>query len=130
MKKLALVVALTAAFSGGVLMNWALAQVPASEDPLIVAPAHYKVRFENDRVRVLEGFDAPGEKIAMHGHPDTLMVALSPFKRKLTLGSGRVIETESKPGDVRWMPAQSHAGENTGSTETRALFIEFKPPVR
>lgn len=130
MKKFARVAALTAAFGGGMFTNWALAQVPASEDPLTVAPAHYKVRFENDRVRVLEGFDAPGEKIVMHGHPDTLMVALSPFKRRLTLGGGRVIETESKPGEVRWMPAQSHAGENVGSTETRALFIEFKPPVR
>ncbi|MCV2368354.1 hypothetical protein [Roseateles oligotrophus] len=130
MKKLAQLAALAAAFGGGAFVNWTLAQVPASEDPLTVAPAHYKVRFENDRVRVLEGFDAPGEKIAMHGHPDTLMVALSSFKRKLTLGSGRVIETESKPGDVRWMSSQSHAGENIGSTETRALFIEFKPQAR
>lgn len=130
MKKLFQATALLAAFGGGVVVNWALAQVPASEDPLMVAPAHYKVRFENDRVRVLEGFDAPGEKIAMHGHPDTLMVVLSSFKRRLTLGNGRVIETESKPGDVRWMPAQSHAGENIGSTETRALFIEFKAQVR
>ena len=130
MKKLAQAAALLAAFGGGVIVNWALAQVPASEDPLMVAPAHYKVRFENDRVRVLEGFDAPGEKIAMHGHPDTLMVVLSSFKRRLTLGNGRVIETESKPGDVRWMPAQSHAGENIGNTETRALFIEFKAQAR
>ncbi len=130
MKKLVQAAALLAAFGGGMVVNWALAQVPASEDPLLVAPAHYKVRFENDRVRVLEGYDAPGEKIAMHGHPDTLMVVLSSFKRRLTLGNGRVIETESKPGDVRWMPAQSHAGENIGSTETRALFIEFKAQVR
>lgn len=130
MKKLVQLAALLAAFGGGAFVNWTLAQVPAAEDPLTVAPAHYKVRFENDRVRVLEGYDVPGEKIAMHGHPDTLMVVLSSFKRKLTLGNGRVIETESKPGDVRWMPAQSHAGENIGSTETRALFIEFKPQAR
>lgn len=127
MKRTVQVAALLAAFVGGAFVNRTLAQVPAAEDPLTVAPAHYKVRFENERVRVLEGFDAPGEKIAMHGHPDTLMVGLSSFKRKLTLGNGRVIESESRPGDVRWMPAQSHAGENTGSTETRALFIEFKP---
>lgn len=127
MKRTVQLAALLAAFVGGAFVNRTLAQVPAAEDPLTVAPAHYKVRFENERVRVLEGFDAPGEKIAMHGHPDTLMVGLSSFKRKLTLGNGRVIESESRPGDVRWMPAQYHAGENTGSTETRALFIEFKP---
>ncbi|MFZ6820071.1 hypothetical protein [Undibacterium sp. Ji22W] len=130
MKKRTQVAALLAAFGGGMFANWALAQVPAYEDPLIVAPAHYKVRFENDRVRVLEGFDAPGEKTAMHGHPDTLMVVLSSFKRKLTLSNGRMIETESKLGDVRWMPTQSHAGENIGDTDTRALFIEFKQQPR
>ncbi|WMW81840.1 hypothetical protein RF679_06035 [Undibacterium cyanobacteriorum] len=130
MRKTTQVAALLAAFGGGMFVNWALAQVTTSDDPLIIEPTHYKVRFENDRVRVLEGFDAPGEKIAMHGHPDTLMVVLSPFKRKLTLGNGKVLETESKPGDVRWMPKQAHAGENIGDTETRALFIEFKQPAR
>lgn len=119
-------VALMAAFACGMVVNWAVVQIVAAPDPLVVAPAHNKVRFENERERALEGFDAPGGKIAMHGHPDTLMVGLSSFKRKLTLGNGRVIETESKAGDVRWMPKQSHAGENVDDTETRALFIEFK----
>jgi len=100
MKKRTQVAALMAAFGSGMVVNWALAQIAGALDPLVVAPAHYKVRFENERVRVLEGFDAPSEKIAMHGHPDTLMVGLSSFKRKLTLGNGRGIETESKLGDV------------------------------
>lgn len=123
---------LLAAFAAGAACTaatWALAQQPW-RDPLQVAPAHYTVRFENDRLRVLEGVDQPGEKIAMHDHPDTLMVVLSPFKRKLVLANGREIQTESKLGDVRWMPAQAHAGENIGITETRALFIELKPPAK
>jgi hypothetical protein len=91
MKNIVRLAALLAAFVGGAFVNRTLAQVPAAEDPLTVAPAHDTVRFENDRVRVLEGVDAPGEKTAMHGHPDTLMVVLSSFKRKLTLGNGRVI---------------------------------------
>lgn len=105
---------------------WSWAQAPW-RDPLEVAPGHYTVRLENDRVRVLEGVDQPGESITMHDHPDTLMVALSPFDRRLTLANGRVITTTSRAGDVRWMPAQAHSGVNTGSTETRALFVEFKP---
>lgn len=110
-------------------MGWATAQT-AWRDPLVVAPTHYTVRFENERIRVLEGVDQPGERTGMHDHPDTLMVVLAPFKRELTLANGRKIQTESKAGDVRWMPAQAHAGENTGSTETRALFIEFKAAAR
>ena len=106
------------------------AEAPAANavhvDPVAMAPHVYKVVFENEKVRVLEATDKPGDKAEMHSHPDTLMYVLAPFKRKLTLGNGRVVNVEQKQGDVRWMPAQSHSGENTGETETRALFIEFK----
>ena len=98
----------------------------AHVDPVAMAPHVYKVVFENDKVRVLEATDKPGDKAEMHSHPDTLMYVLAPFKRKLTLANGRVVNVEQKSGDIRWMPAQSHSGENTGDTETRALFIEFK----
>jgi hypothetical protein len=27
---------------------------------------------------------------------------------------------------VHWLPAQTHAGENTGTTGTHVLFIELK----
>lgn len=116
---------------GGALTGAALSWADGAwRDPLQVAPAHYTVRLENERVRVLEGVDQPGEAIALHDHPDTLMVAMAPFERRLTLGNGRVITTAAKAGDVRWMPAQAHSGENIGSTPTRALFVEFKPCTR
>ena len=104
-----------------------LSRTASATDPVVLAPANYKVIFENDKVRVLEASDKPGEKVEMHSHPDTLMYVLAPFQRKLTLENGRQVTVTMKPGDTRWMPAQSHAGENIGTTETRALFIEFKP---
>lgn len=100
-----------------------------AQDPLQVAPAHYKLVFENEQVRVLEGRDLPGERIPMHAHPDTLMVVVAPFKRRLVLANGKTIAVDMKAGDTRWMPAQSHAGENIGDTETWAIFIEFKQPT-
>ena len=121
----------TGACYGGALTAaaWSWAQSPW-RDPLDVAPGHYTVRLDNERVRVLEGVDQPGQSIAMHDHPDTVMVALAPFERRLTLANGRVLMTSSRAGDVRWMPAQAHSGENTGRTETRALFVELKPCSR
>ena len=43
-------------------------------DPTITDPGLYRVIFENDRVRVLEYRDRPGDRTSRHGHPDTVMV--------------------------------------------------------
>ena len=43
-------------------------------DPLEVAPDHYKVIFENERVRVLSFHSSPGEKWPLHMHPDAVTV--------------------------------------------------------
>ena len=32
-------------------------------------------------------------------------------------------------GEVRWNPAQQHAGENIGTTETHVMFVELKEPA-
>ena len=45
--------------------------------------------FENDRVRVLEYRDRPGDRTSPHGHPDSVMVTLSAFSRRLDGGDGR-----------------------------------------
>jgi hypothetical protein len=34
---------------------------------------------------------------------------------------------EFKAGDVMWSPAQTHVGENIGTTPTHVLIIEAKP---
>ena len=38
-------------------------------DPTSVDAAHYKVEFENDRVRILRITYGPGEESVMHHHP-------------------------------------------------------------
>lgn len=37
-------------------------------DPVASNPTHYSVIFENDRVRVLDYLDAPGDKTTPHEH--------------------------------------------------------------
>jgi hypothetical protein len=98
----------------------------SSRDPLITDGDKYKVAFENDRVRVLEYRDSPGEKTSPHHHSDFVLCALSAFKRKFVLPDGREVVREVRPGEVAWSKAQSHIGENVGSTGTHVLIIELK----
>jgi quercetin dioxygenase-like cupin family protein len=94
-------------------------------DPCVTDPDHYKVIFENERVRVLEYRDEPGGKTSPHVHPDSVMITLSAFDRRLTVGE-QSREVSLEPGDVRWLDAQTHSGENTGSTPTHVVFVELK----
>ncbi|MEO7006879.1 MAG: cytoplasmic protein [Terrimesophilobacter sp.] len=88
-------------------------------------PEHYAVMFENDRVRVLEYTDAPGDRTTPHEHPDSVMYTLSTFRRRLHAG-GTHRDVELPAGLTSWLPAQQHFGENIGDTETHVLFVELK----
>ena len=97
-------------------------------DPTITDPDKYKVVFENERVRVLEYRDEPGQKTSPHEHPDSIMYTLSGFQRRLIGGAGESRDVTLAPGEVRWLDAQVHSGENIGETPTHVLFVELKEP--
>ncbi|MDB5103711.1 MAG: putative cytosolic protein [Fibrobacteres bacterium] len=99
-----------------------------AQDPAQTDGDKYKVILENERVRVMEYTDKPGDKTNRHHHPDFVLYALDGFKRKLTLGNGKEVTKELKKGDVIWMKDQIHIGENIGKTATHALIIELKEP--
>ena len=96
-----------------------------SLDPVDTNPDHYAVVFENDRVRVLEYRDRPGERTTPHAHPDSVMSTLSSFRRRLHQGEVHR-DVEMPAGLTGWLPAQQHAGENIGDTDTHVLFVELK----
>lgn len=96
-----------------------------TDDPTVTNPDHYRVLWENDFVRVLEYTDEPGDRTTPHDHPNSVMVTLSSFSRKLSAG-GRVFETKLFSGQAVWIPAQRHSGENTGDTATHTILIELK----
>ncbi len=97
-----------------------------SRDPVVTDSDKYKVVLENDRIRVLEYRDSPGQRTSPHYHPDYVLCALSAFKRKFVLSDGREAVREVRPGEVVWGKAQSHIGENVGSTDTHVLIVELK----
>jgi quercetin dioxygenase-like cupin family protein len=96
-----------------------------SLDSVVTNPDHYKLVFENDRVRVLEYTDQPGDRTTPHEHPDSVMYTLSSFRRRLVSGSQQR-DVGIAAGTTNWLPAQQHFGENIGDTPTHVLFVELK----
>ena len=96
-------------------------------DPVATDPDHYRVLWENERVRVLEYRDRPGDQTHPHEHPDSVMVTLSAFEREISSG-GRQVPVHLDAGTGRWLDAQTHAGRNVGDTATHVIFVELKEP--
>ena len=106
---------------------WLTATLPVlAQDPLEVAPDHYKLLFENDRVRVMQVDMQPGDTIATHSHPDHVAYLLSGGKFRLTYPDGKTKEIEEETGKTMWINAETHAAENIGDTELRILVFELK----
>lgn len=97
-------------------------------DPTDTDPDKYAAIFENERVRVLEYRDQPGDKTKPHEHPDSVMYTLSSFRRRLVSATGESVEVSLQQGEVRWLAAQTHSGENTGNTPTHVIFVELRDP--
>ncbi len=94
---------------------------------MVTDPQLYRVLWENERVRVLEYRDVPGDATHLHSHPDSVMVTLSSFQRVISAG-GREAQVDLEAGQVRWLDAQEHQGRNVGETATHSVFIELKEP--
>ena len=98
----------------------------ADNDPAHTDGDKYKVVFENDKVRVLEYRDLPGEKTHQHRHPDFVLYAVNAFKRKIILPDGKEMIREFKGGEIMWSNSQTHIGENIGTTPTHVIMVEMK----
>jgi quercetin dioxygenase-like cupin family protein len=99
----------------------------SSKDPVDTNPELYRVVFENERVRVLEYEDRPGDRTRPHAHPDSVMVTLGSFRRRLQT-AGREVEVELPAGRAVWLAAQEHSGANIGETPSHSIFVELKEP--
>jgi quercetin dioxygenase-like cupin family protein len=83
------------------------------------------VLLDNEHVRVLDFTAAPGDKIAMHGHPDYVTYSLSGGKTTFSFPKGKDVVTDSKAGAVAWHKSENHAGL-IGDTAQHVLLVEFK----
>ena len=99
---------------------------PLSQGESSAIPEHSKLLLENDRVRVMEVMTPPGASQDMHSHPAHVIYVMGPNKARLTTAEGKVMETESKAGDVRWNEPVSHQVENIGTTPIHLIVVELK----
>jgi quercetin dioxygenase-like cupin family protein len=96
------------------------------QDPTKVEPKHYKLDFENDRVRVVSVTYGPHEKSALHDHPGGVGVSITEAHLRFTDENGKVREVYSKAGEARWYPPFKHRVENLGDTTYQGIYIEVK----
>src|SRR6266496_3936933 len=75
-------------------------RVTAMTDPVEVDPKHYKVEFENGRVRVLRINYEPHGKSMMHQHPPGIAVILSDCDFRFYLPEHKTQEIIGKAGAI------------------------------
>lgn len=100
---------------------------PASgQDPAVVNAKTIKVRFKNDRVRVLEATLPPGVKEQVHSHPAYVIYVLEGGRYRNYASDGKITEGELNTGDVVYRDPLTHAAENIGNTTMHMILVELK----
>ncbi len=107
-------------------MSIALKMQPQIRDPAKVDPDHYKVEFENDRVRVLRVRFGPHEKSVMQEQPSLLEINLTIAHLLVTYPDGRTENIHAKAGQVRLFPSAERQPENLSDFPYEAIAIELK----
>ncbi len=94
-------------------------------DPLEVASNVYKLKMENNRVRVFDVTFNVGDKAVMHHHPDHVVYVFKGGKLKIT-SQGKTDILDLKDGDAIFLNAQSHEAENIGQSTIELVVVELK----
>ena len=97
-----------------------------AQDPVAVDPHHYQVEFENDRVRVPRIKYGPGEKSAMHGHPDAVAVFGTDCDGKFNFPDGSSEPIRVNAGQTVWTDRTEHLPVNTSDQPLELVLVELK----
>jgi len=116
-----IIFAIKVVLSVGVLLMPAYAQ-----DPAVVNSKTIRVRFENDRVRVLEAILPPGTKEQVHSHPANVIYVLAGGRYRNYAADGKITEGTLKTGDVIYRDPLTHAAENIGDKPMHLILVELK----
>lgn len=98
-----------------------------SQDSVEMDPDHYRVVFENERVRVLRVTYGPNEKSVMHEHPGAVAVFLTDDQEfRFTAPDGTTEEVSSEIGEAVWREAGAHLPENLTDRDQEVILVELK----
>jgi quercetin dioxygenase-like cupin family protein len=101
-----------------------------AQDATKVDSQHYKVEFENSRVRVVRAKYGPHEKSVMHSHPDLVAIFQTDGRVKFTYPGGKTEERDMKAGTTLFTPAVKHLPENITDGDMEVILVELKPAKR
>lgn len=92
---------------------------------------HASLELESHAVEVLRIRLAPHERIPMHEVTPRVVEWLMDGHLRDTFADGTIHDVQTKAGEVGWVPAQQHAGENLGDLPVEFLAIVPKgaPPA-
>ena len=111
-----------------VIASFAFILSVTAQDPAVVNARTVKVKFENDRVRVLEAELPADVKEQMHSHPAYIIYVLAGGRVRNYAADGTTTESELKTGDVLFREPLTHAAENIGTTTMHFILVELKTP--
>src|ERR1043166_3331369 len=97
-----------------------------AQDPAVVNSKTIQVKFENDRVRVLEATLPPGVKEQVHSHPSYVIYVLEGGRYRNYASDGKVTEGELKTGEVLFREPLTHAAEKIGDKPLHMILVELK----
>ena len=95
-------------------------------DAVNIAPHIHSVIFEDNKMRVLKVIVKPGDKAAMHWHPQNINYILSSGTLRFTKEDDSSADVELIEGQVTSSPESSHAVENIGDTTVETVQVELK----
>jgi quercetin dioxygenase-like cupin family protein len=108
----------------------------SAQDPAVVNADTIRVKFENERVRVLEATLPPGAREQVHHHPANVIYVIVGGKLRNYAEDGKVSEITLHTGEVVYREPLTHSAENIGDTTLRLELVELKeapatqPPAR
>jgi len=101
-------------------------EVLKGKDALAADPKHYKLDFENDRMRVLRLTLKGDEAVPVHDDADALFVCVKECHLRLTRPGGRSQDIHLQAGESRWIYGDTRSEKNLGTQPLEMLIIETK----
>ena len=99
-------------------------EVLKPRDALQVDTQHYRLDFENEKMRVLRLTLKPSETVPMHDDKDALVVCLKECHVRFTSPNGGVEDIHMEAGAARWIFGDTRSEKNLGTKPVEMLFIE------